>query len=184
MSLSLNGVESTSVMLTNREGKSSFRVRISNPGQPAKVGYARVTSRQPIAVNGIFRTFGTGGDLLQEAGIEAGPMRFSHRIPVERSIARSINTAIAVVSAQDEEQYVSTEVYDSRAGSYWFSGIARPFAKGEKRAIFLDEMFEGVPDEFEGTLVVTSQLGTSVTSIRTINGVAASSLPSASIEPD
>jgi len=73
--------------------------------------------------------FSDGAGLLQEVGVEARPMRYVHRIPVERSAARGIATAVAIVN--DEEQYVETGLIDSRGPEFGLRASLSSIRKGK-----------------------------------------------------
>jgi len=70
------------------------------------------------------------------------------------------------------------------AGHFVFPGgvLDYYFEPGQQRVAFLKELFPSLPDKFVGTFAVGGGRGTTAAALRTINGVAVSSLPVVSPE--
>jgi len=162
----------------------STRIPAVGRNSIGKIGYARIESKYPVAVNAVYRTLDPEGKLVGEAGLQAAPSRFSQFIPVERDVESGLETGIAVVNLASEEQFVHFDLVKENGRKPDFTaGISFTFRAGEQRAFFLSELLDKVPSDFTGTLRITSGHGAAVAVIRTIDGVASSSLPMGSLEP-
>ena len=179
----INGQERSSVNLELGSGASA-RLLIADPTGSGKIGYARLTSDWPVVAEAAYRTLDGEGRLLQEAGVQGTPLQFQQFVPVERDTSRGLDTAIAVVNLDNELAHWITLALIDEAGNFVFPGgiLAHQFQPGEQRAAFLKEIFPSIPDKFAGSFVVGGGRGTTATALRTLNGVAVSSLPVVSSE--
>ncbi len=150
-------------------------------GATGRIGYACVQSEYPISVSAFLRTFDQTRRLVTEIGFHASPARFSHLVPIERDVNRQVETGIAVANPGISDQSVLITVV--KPDGVPLAEKRYSFKAGEQRALFLAEAFDGLPEIFRGSLQITSGKGTAAIAVRTMGGIASSSLNMGSLEP-
>jgi len=160
---------------------SSAHVLTGQPGSAGRIGYAWVESEYPVSASVLFRTFDDSRRLVTEVGFHASPSRFSHLVPVERDMNRQLEIGIAVANHGHSDQPVVITLL--KPDGFPLAEKLYSFKAGEQRALFLAEAFDGLPSTFKGSLQIASGQGTAAIAIRTIGGIASSSLNMGSLEP-
>ena len=159
--------------LSSRWASRTFE--ITGKSDPVKVGYACFESDRPVTAQTIFRTKGIISQSLSEAGVEAvvgKPVTVGF---IERVILDDINSGVAIanVGTQDASIQFYLKAEGTSVGSTVL-GIALP--KGHQQSLFVSELFEEVGNGFKGILRIASTQPLAVTILRTVEGVAVSSL--------
>jgi hypothetical protein len=147
-----------------------------------RVGYACIESAYPVGGNVTLRTLNREGRLLHEAAVPASPGRTIQYFPVERDVARGLETGIALVNLSEVKQRPSFSLLQADGPPFTGSGSFFQLEPGEHRAFFLAERYESLPGSFRGGLMITCKGALAAAAIRTIDGLAASTIPMFSTE--
>ncbi len=167
----------------NGSGSKQFLSR--GDSTPVKFGYAHIESDLPVTAHSIYRTSISDTDSVSKAGILGSEGRIVQVVPAERVPEQDSNTGIAVVNVSDKETDVllrlaeesglpPTDPRFGRARNRFI--LLKP---GAHRAVFLSEVFDLLETKrFKGILRILSSQPVAVTALRTLRGVAVSSLSS------
>ncbi len=139
----------------DRAGEDGFQI-VLEPGRTAKYtltssqgpfsGWLEIRSCQPLAhlSTSFFYNFYSGGVLVDSTGVAPARGLHRQRFPVERS--DSVNTGIAMQRSGE----VLMTLYDSEGQE------VESLVRKEQGARFFDEIFQGVPPDFIGSVEVSS----------------------------
>ncbi|HLV00940.1 MAG TPA: hypothetical protein VKZ59_06720, partial [Acidobacteriota bacterium] len=179
----IDGVAASEVEFDLLRGATKNLLLTSTEG--IKTGYARIESNFPLLVTGLLRTLGSGGSLISEAEIQTGNARQQFAMTVEVSRSENLDTAVAFVNVSEEENDVEARFWNPATGITITNPDRVTLAPGEQRAVFLEELFASaeeivdfleVNEAFTTMVTFRSRKPLAVTAIRTIRGVAQSSL--------
>ena len=146
---------------------------------PAQGGYACIESNVPVEGTAIFRALDTQGKVVHEAGVGASSGRVTVVGVVQKFSLGNFDSGVAVVNISSENAQVTIHLYDESGGLIASRELKgqEPFRPGEHLARFLNQLFSGLPGDFIGSLLVTSDQPIVVVILRTVRGLAVSSLP-------
>lgn len=150
---------------------------------PAASGYARIDSNVPVNGTEAFRvTDVASGQLIAEVGVGSDEGKVLASGGVLRSSGEGIDTAIALVNTSEGPAVVILQLSDE-TGEAAIPEITVELGPGEHRARFVDELFENlVPSEFTGAVRIRASAPIVILILRTVDGMATSSLPVASLQ--
>jgi len=161
---------------------ASFQAESLGEGD-LKSGWISVTANRPLRGTSIFR-LGTNQDVLYEAGVAANLPAdeifvFAGVSPLVEG-SRIFNTGVAIVNPSlDEVAETTLELLSPSGVSLAVDTLSlEPRSHEAKFATELfDTYFSGHPEEFSGSIRVSSRIPVVVTALRTKNGRQASSYP-------
>jgi len=142
-----------------------------------KRGYAVIESNVPVEGSAIFRVINASGTALQEAGVGATPSQYQAVTVAQKEAAAGLDTGVAVVNPSASPVDITALLYDEQGGLVLTNSEDLDLPPGQQDAKFLTELFPDVAGDFRGTLVITSTEPIAVVTLRTIGGVASSTLP-------
>ncbi len=194
--VTIEGV-TTSVHNIPVAANTSRLLRIEPTGVDLTVAWATVTGFGPLSVATNFVSLTpspagapagfTAAQIDAQAGIAAAELDIKHVVNVEKTVD-GIGTALAIVNLTSTTATVKLSLFESAGdgpGPAGPAGEGNPFAAAElilepktQVARFFDELLQVGLNSFSGTLILESNAELAVTSLRTINGKQASSLPS------
>jgi len=198
MQVNLDGTES-SVFEFTLPVVSSRRMITQGSSEVTQVGYAVIESRLPVDAQAIFRVSNPDSTVSSEAGAEAAESKVLHVLPVERVVDSDLDTGIALVNPGEKESKVQL-ILVGEDGKDPDAITAQPFlmlGAGGQTSLFLSEIcdlsrpgqeYEScrynflLDEDFQGSLMIVSVEPIAVTSLRTVKGVAVSSLPVSSTQ--
>lgn len=150
---------------------------------PLKAGYAKIESSAPLEATAVFRTLaGSTGALISETGVGSAMGKITLVGTVQRFLQTKVDSGIALVNTSSTATTVEVSIAEEGGG------LVTPKAKldlgpGQHRARFLPDLFPELSSrDFKGSIVIASVEPIAVVILRTVNGLAASSLPLASTE--
>jgi len=151
------------------------------------VGFARIESTLPIKAQALFRVTPGGGAPFQESGFQSTPARLHQIIPVELNREAGVDTAMAVANGSDKTArvFVTLRTPDGAYPTYkplYDSSATVTINPRSNVSVFLSEVVpylkEGAQTPaFRGSLEIRCLTPVAVAAVRTINGVAVSSVP-------
>jgi len=152
---------------------------ISSTGKSTdlKRGYAVIESNVPVEASAIFRVINASGTALQEAGVGAAPSQYQAVTVAQKEGAAGLDTGVAVVNPSTSPADITALLYDEQGGLVAANSDDLDLAPGKQIAKFLTELFPDVQGDFRGTLVINSTEPIAVVTLRTIGGIASSTLP-------
>jgi hypothetical protein len=149
-----------------------------------RTGYLCLESRLPVDAQAIFVIQSATGEVVTEAAVRADPPRTFQTAVVQFDVAGGLDTGLAIANLNDQDAWIAFYLRDESTGSTLRQRtIVIP--AGVQQAHFLKEMFAPrpnsddppLPDAFQGSLEIASYPPVSVTTMRTRQGIAHSSLP-------
>ena len=152
-------------------------IKVQTLGGPViQTGWARAESDQPIRGSAIFQ-FSQGGDILFEAGIgDSVPTAEANTFAARIGGPPGFNTGVAIAAPLDETARVGVRLLNQAGTEVSDKDIF--LAAGAQIAQFLQELFPAeVGDDFQGTVVISSDIPVVVTALRTQSGLQMSSIP-------
>ena len=190
----LEGVTASRQNLTV-EGNSSRLLEIESD-EAVRTAWGLVSASQPVGVSTNFLTLDPAGAqqasgmVVAEAGIAASGVSTRHVLNILRT-GIGVSTAIAAVNVTSSVANVRVTLLEgsgaaSLAGNFGLQGQAVvgeavfPVGPRVQAARFFDDLFEIPAGDFSGTIVLESDASLAVASIKTVNGIQSSSLPSGS----
>ncbi len=146
---------------------------------PAQGGYASIESNVPVEGTAVFRVLDTQGNVVHEAGVGASSGRVTAIGVVQKFSLGNFNSGVAVVNISDKNALVNIHLYDESGVLVDSSRLTGEdlLGPGEHLARFLNQLFSGLPGDFVGSILVTSDQPVVLVILRTMNGLALSSLP-------
>ncbi len=168
--------------------RGSTQIETSGKTSPLGVGYARVESRIPLRTQALFHVKGREGDGLQESGLQSTPPRLFHMIAVEVNRETGLDTGIAIANENGFPVTVGLSLVgpDGQAGGPFGIAGLQTIPPRSQRSFFVTEAFSYLreTEAFTGTVgvyVVSAADGqtlpVAVSGLRTIGGIAISSIP-------
>ncbi len=171
-------------------GESCRQFETSGTASPAALGFARIESTLPVKAQALYQ-IRPGEDVpFQESGFQSTPARLLQIVPIDLDRDKGLDTAIAFVNGSDKSVAVgarlvrpdgSSPAPEPGMGDYSASRIVPP---GSNLALFVSELVPYLRNlgEFKGSLVIGSGTPVAVAAVRTINGIAVSSVPAVGTE--
>lgn len=142
-----------------------------------KLGYATIQSSVPIEGTALFQVLDLNQRLVSEAGVSiASPKVFAVGV-VRRFQLDSLNSGIAAANTSDARTDGRIALLDESGVEVAVNEEILDLNPGHHIADFLNEIFPGVPEDFRGTVLISSAKPLAVVILRTRNGVPISSLP-------
>ena len=181
LALPLNGTEASVVPFQIPPFSSKT---LTSPGtSPSpKVGYGTIISNVPVEGTAIFRVM-PGGQLLSEVGVAAAPARYLVVGAVQKIAADVFDSGVAIVNASDQPADVEAMLVREDGTIAGVNQVDLDLAAHNHKAKFMSELFpDFVDDDFQGTLVVTSDQPVGMLIVRTLNGLPRSALPVGSLQ--
>ncbi len=147
---------------------------------PMASGYARIRSEGPVVATSEFTVLDAEGKITTGAGISAvGPVLRSMGA-VASSLEASFDSAVALVNPSEGE------TANVRIILVFESDFAETkevlLEPGQHVARFMRELFPSLPEEFEGSLIISADTPIAATTLRTRDGLPLSSLQLDSLE--
>jgi hypothetical protein len=171
--------EVTAVKELTIQDKKAVQLRASGVNGELSVGYACVESRIPVNAQAVFQIFDTSDKLISESGIKAVKADSRQQAFVAWDETNAVDTGIAIANPGQKETRIELLLNGESINS---KKVKLDFTSGEQRAFFLSEIFDLAEfTNLVGTLEINSEESVVVTTIRTINGLAVSSLPGGNI---
>ena len=140
-------------------------------------GYACVRSHIPMEINVLYRLLDSANVIVGQAGIEAGKAGARFVGPALRSTEAGLETAIAVANPGQQMARLSFRLPFCESTCSNGREAEVELGPGEQRALFLPEMFDALPDDFEGTITLSSDLPVVATLLLSVDGRVSASLP-------
>ncbi|MFB3905383.1 MAG: hypothetical protein ACE15E_18195 [Acidobacteriota bacterium] len=171
------GNETNSVFPFSVPPFSSKNLPTQADSDPLKFGYAEIESNVPVEGTAIFRYI-SGDTTLAEAGVGSSVVRPLVVGVAQKVVARQFDTGVAAVNPNGEAINARVKLFNE-AGTLVATndGDLDLPAHGHK-ARSLSELFpEFAESDFTGTLVITSDKPVALVMIRTLGGIAQSTLP-------
>lgn len=156
----------------------SVRLQSTASNDPLAVGWARVTLDQPVSGSAIFQ-INDGTTFTFEAGVGDSAATglgsiFARRLKLPAGA--QFGTGVAFANVVDEAATVSLEFLPKGGGAKLVADDI-VLGAGTQIARFLAELFEGIDENAEGTLVIRSDIPVVITALRTNDGFPFSSYP-------
>jgi hypothetical protein len=153
----LNGVFNLSVLNTG-----STSLKTLGAGDSVKVGWAKVTSNLPVGATEIFQLFGSGGQLISQAGVLPSAAIAAATMLVTNDSRRG--TGIAIANVQSTGASIGFKLYDKTGTRVATSSRLLP--PGNQIALFVNQLdgFENI-GLFNGTLEISGNLGFAAVSL-------------------
>jgi len=175
MSLKL-GQETASVFSFSLPPFSSKSFSTEAVSDPVKVGYAEIESDTPVEGTAIFRTMLAGA--LTEAGVGSSVPRPFVVGVVQKTAGTGFDTGVAAVNASDEAVDAQVRLYNEAGNLFATNETDLDLGPHGHKAQFLSQLFTNLANaDFKGTLVITSNKPMALVMIRTLGGIAQSTLP-------
>jgi hypothetical protein len=147
-------------------------------GVALAIGYARITSNVPIEGTAVFRIVTESGAVKTEAGVGGAKGAVMGVGAVQKAVAGSFDSGIAVVNTSGRAASARVDLLDQRGVVVDTNADVLVLGPGEQTAKFLSEIFPDIKDsDFDGTIRFESDVPLSVAILRTGNGLVLSSLP-------
>ncbi|RPI28179.1 MAG: hypothetical protein EHM61_05990 [Acidobacteria bacterium] len=171
------GEETKSVFPFSLAAFSSKTLPTTATSDPLKFGYAEIESNVPVEGTAVFRIV-SGDTTLAEAGVGSSvPKPFAVGV-VQKVVAQNFDTGIAAVNASDEAVDARVKLYDETGRLVDVNEHEMDLPAHGHKAKFVGELFPQLKNsDFRGTLVVTATKPMALTIIRTLGGLAQSTLP-------
>jgi len=168
-----------STLTLSLSGHSTKTVQVLDRGE-FRGGWARVVSELPLRGTAIFQNR-VGEEIVTEAGVADAPPTGSANLHVRG--AGTFSTALALANIADETAQLNFRLLDAEGKQV--AQQASELPPQAHIARFFNELFDadllaGLQldwTNFEGSLVIESDLPVSITSLRTKNGYLISSFP-------
>ena len=144
---------------------------------PATPGYACIDSNVPLEGTAIYRILDTQGRVSSEAGVGSVGGRFTIVGVVQRSTTGDFNSGVAVANTSNQNATGTIFLYDESGTLVASNTTDLLLGPGQHRARFLHELFAGLPADFRGSILVTSDQPLALVILRTTAGLVISSLP-------
>ena len=177
LSMPFNGSEASAVPL---EIAPSASVTLTSPGTTEgtpKVGYATISSNVPVEGTAIFRVL-PGGQLLSEVGLAAAPARYLVVGAVQKIAAGGLDSGVAIVNTSDEPANVTAMLVAEDGDVVAMNDTALALPAHNHKAKFMSELFPDFANQdFQGTLVVSSDKPVALVIVRALGGLPRSALP-------
>ncbi len=171
------GEETKSVFSFSLPAFSSKNLPTQAISDPVKVGYAEIESNVPVEGTAIFRII-SGDTTLSEAGVGSSVARPFVVGVAQKVVAKGLDTGVAAVNSTGETVDARVKLYDETGALVDSNDLDMDLGPHGHKARFLSQLFPQLADsDFNGTLVVTSNKPMAVVIIRTIGGLAQSTLP-------
>jgi len=152
------------------------------------VGFARIESTLPVRAEALFQVT-PGASPFQESGFQSTPARLHQIIPVEVNRQTGLDTAIAIANGSDKviQVIVSLRTPDGARPTYkpgYHTSETVTINPRSNVSLFLSELVPYLKEAaqtpvFQGSLEIRCLTPVAVAGVRTINGVAVSSVPAA-----
>ena len=150
---------------------------------PPTPGYACIQSTVPVDGTAIFRVLDAQRNVTSEAGVGASVGRMTVVGAVQKFASGNFNSGVAVVNTSGQNTRGRIRLYDPSGTLVASNTDDLDLGPGEHVAKFLHELFSGVAEDFEGTVVVTADQPLALVVLRTIaGGLVISSLPAGSTQ--
>jgi hypothetical protein len=176
MSLKL-GTETNSVFPFSLPAFSSKNFSSQAISDPLKVGYAEIESNVPVEGTAVFRMI-SGDTTVAEAGVGSSVPRPFVVGVVQKVAAKGFDTGVAAVNTTAEAVDARVKLYDEAGHMVASNDTDLNLGPHCHKARFLSQLFPQFADsDFNGTLIVTSDKPMALVMIRTLGGIAQSSLP-------
>ena len=157
---------------------SSKTITSSGKSTDVKVGYGIIDSNVPVEGSAIFRVINASGATLQEAGVGATPAQFQAIGVAQKQAEAGFDTGLAIVNPSDQAAEITAYLYNEQGSLVSVNETDLDLAAGKQMAKFLTELFTNeAAGDFRGTLVITSTQPIAVVVLRTLGGIASSTLP-------
>jgi len=189
LAINIDGQSQTRLTL-DLAGLSCRQFDTSGAASPGVQGYARIESTLPIKAQALYQIRPGENAPFQESGFQSTTARLHQTIPVNLDRETGFDTAIALLNGSEKSLNVhmvliqpdgSSPPYDPGIGDY---GASRTIPPATSVAMFVGELIPYLRSQqaFKGSLVVRSWGPLAVTGVRTVNGIAVSSVPSVSTD--
>ena len=203
--LTIDGAERSEIDL-DLPVAGSARFLVESGDGPPQAGYVCIESNYPLTASAVYRITSGSSPIAQqsglpisEAGVASDQAKTFHAIAVERLIQEGVDTGIAVANTGQVEARINFLIVEED-GNFFpdgiLNGLILDLDPGEQVAFFLSEYCQVEPAEnfttcrsdflsdsdFRGSIYVQSNQPTAVTTLRTIDGLPRSSLPSGSTQ--
>lgn len=149
---------------------------------PLKAGYAKIESSVPLEATAVFRTLtGSTEALISETGVGSAVGKVTLVGTVQKFLQTRIDSGIALVNTSSTATTVEVSLFEEDVGLAPITKL--DLGPGQHRARFLPDLFPELSSrDFKGSIMIVSVEPIAVVILRTVNGLAASSLPLASTE--
>ncbi|RPJ60788.1 MAG: hypothetical protein EHM23_09130 [Acidobacteria bacterium] len=174
------GQETNSVFSFSLLPFSSKSFTTEGASEPVKVGYAEIESDTPVEGTAIFRTTLAGA--LTEAGVGSSVPRPFVVGVAQKTAATGFDTGVAAVNASDQAVDAQVRLYNEAGNLVATNESDLDLGPHAHKAQFLSQLFSTLANnDFKGTLVITSDKPMALVMIRTLGGIAQSTLPVGSV---
>ena len=171
------GQETNSVFSFSLPAFSSKNLSTQAVSDPVKVGYAEIESDVPVEGTAIFRLI-SGATTLAEAGVGSSVPRPFVVGVVQKVAAKGFDTGVAAVNTTGEAVDAKVKLYNEAGNLVATNDSDLDLGPHGHKARFLSQLFpQYAESDFTGTMVVTSDKPMALVMIRTLGGIAQSTLP-------
>lgn len=171
------GQETNSVFPFSLPPFSSKKMESQAVSDPLQVGYAQIESNVPVEGTAIFRLF-PNDTRLTESGVGSSVPRPFVVGVVQKVAATGFDTGVAAVNTTGETADAVVKLYNEAGNLVASNDTALDLGPHGHTARFLSQLFPQYADsDFSGTMVITSDKPMALVMIRTLGGIAQSTLP-------
>jgi hypothetical protein len=154
-------------------------LNLPSPGtsSPLKVGYATIEANVPVDGTAIFRVV-PGGVTVAEAGVGSAAARPFAVGVAQKVDADGFNTGLAVLNPSGTACNARVLLVDESGVTVAVNELDFDLPPGGHKARFLGELFSEYEDQdFQGSMVITSDQPLALVILRTLGGLPQSTLP-------
>src|SRR5690606_27019261 len=130
-------------------------------------GYILIRSDRPVSATVEYTVLDKTREIVTEAGISAIEPALRMVGPAATIAQLNLDTAVAIVNTANS--FAEVTLFVAEDGSEEHSTLE--LGPGEHRAGFLRELFPSLSEDFQGTIIVTSDVPIAATILRTKNGL-------------
>jgi len=171
------GDETNSVFPFSLPPFSSKNLPTQAVSDPPKVGYAEIESNVPVEGTAIFRLI-SGDTTLAEAGVGSSVPRPFVVGVVQKVAAKGFDTGVAAVNTTGQAVDARIKLYNEAGNLVATNDTDMDLGPHRHTAMFLSQLFpQYAESDFTGTLVITADKPMAMVMIRTLGGIAQSTLP-------
>ncbi|RPJ52334.1 MAG: hypothetical protein EHM23_33020 [Acidobacteria bacterium] len=181
--INIDGQSQTRLTL-DLAGLSCRRFDTGGAASPGAVGYARIESTLPVKAQALYQIRPGENAPFQESGFQSTPARLHQTIPVDLDRETGFDTAIALLNGSEKPLVVQMALIKPDGFPPDEPGIPdhvafRTIPPATNAPMFVSELIPYLRSQqaFKGSLVVKSRGPLVVTGVRTVNGIAVSSVP-------